>query len=402
MSGAEGEVYLGSIATIYALSPDGEPLWTFEDPTAEGIHMAPTPGPDGLLYGAFDLGIGAFALDPADGSLEWSNSGDPQLIDLGNAFGPEASFGPSGPGQPVDQFYVQMDFHKSLHAFSVENGEQLFTTSVVGSISHQPAIGSDGTIYVPSFSGGNGWGLQAIEPDNGQILWIYNAENGNGMSEVQIDSDETLYFHVPGHLEPVDGHAAERKWINSHFQVLDRPSLSPDGSLLLLGGVPNSGQPGFVKAFDTADGSELWAVDLPGEAFPAGRHLAADHARFTPDGSTAYVSTSLVGGGSSDPHSLVFALDVTDGGSDVTCQDVRRLVARCTADGTLKFGVGLRDAGHDGESVVLDLDGEEQFTVAIQGSRAVVTLEGQGGTGQRTVTLLEPAGCLDPVVTTCQ
>ena len=403
MSGPSGDLYLGSIATNYALSPDGQLRWKFNDPNAQGMQVAMTPGPDGRLYGAFDLGMGAFALDPLDGQLQWSNTGVPPMIDIGNPFGTEVAFGPSGPGQPVDQMYVHMDFHRVLNAFSLD-GDQLFTTSVGGSISHQPVVGSDGTIYVPTFGASAGWGFEAIEPKNGQILWIYDPENGNGISELEIGTDDTLYFTIPGHIEAVDGHTGSRQWITSGTGVLGRPGLSSDGSTLVIDGVPNYGQPGFIKGFDAATGEELWTVDLPGTVSPGERFLATDHARFTPDSSTAYVSTFRVGQGSwtPDPHSLLYAIDLTDGTAGVSCEDIRRFVAHCAANGRLRFGVTLRDASHSGETVTFDLDGAEQFVATVQGHEAMVGLGGQAGTGERTVTLIDPAGCRAPIVTTCQ
>jgi outer membrane protein assembly factor BamB len=311
MTGPDGTLFVGTLDLVYAISPAGEILWQFRDPDAQHIQVAATPGPGGLLYGAFDVGMGAFALDPATGERQWSNTGDPRMIDQGNPFGTEVRFGPSRPGGPIDQMYVHMDWQRVMYAFSLD-GEQRFTTPVSGTISHEPVVGSDGTIYIPHFGAAHGWGIQAIEPGRGDTRWIYSPENGNGISEIEISADDTLYFVTPGRLEAVDGRSASQRWINRHFLVLGWPSLSPDGSLIVVDGVPTYGETGFIKGYDASNGEELWNIDLPGDPYPGSRVLGIHHARFTPDGRTAYLSTLTVESGD-DPHSFLYAM-ATDGG----------------------------------------------------------------------------------------
>lgn len=310
MSDELGNLYVGTIATIHAFSPEGVPLWQYTDAGAQGIQVGPTLGPDGRLYGAFDLGRGATALDRSSGRLEWSHTGIPQMFDYGNPFGTEMAFGPSSAGGEVDQLYMHMDRRGDgrLYGFSLD-GTQRFATPVLGSVSHEPVVGSDGTIYTPHFGSGVGWVVLAIEPENGELLWSYGPENTNGVSELQIGPDDTIYFVTPGRLEAVDGTTGRQRWIHRNFMVMERPGLSPDGSLLVVGGVPDYGQRGFVKGFDAATGQELWTVDLTSETYPAERFVAAHHARFTPDGSVAYMSTMRLGGSPSDPRSYLFAID---------------------------------------------------------------------------------------------
>lgn len=318
MTDSNGNVYFGSIQTITSLSSAGALRWRRGDPTAQGIQVATTEGPDGRLYGAWDIGIGAFAADPANGRIEWSNTGSPFMYDHGNAFGSEMVFGPSRPGGEIDQMYVHMDRRSGgfLYAFSLD-GNQRFATSVTGSISHEPVIGSAGTIFTPVFVSSMGWGVMSIDPRDGTPLSVYRPVNVNGVSELAIAPDDTIYFESPGHLEAFDGKSGEQRWLNRHLEVHGRPAVSPDGKTLVIGGVPTYGQPGFIKGYDAATGAELWKVDLPGIPYPGPRILATDRARFTPDGSTAYVSTFQVSN-PSDPHSLLYALDVTDEPSGMT------------------------------------------------------------------------------------
>lgn len=308
--GPDGTLYVGTLNKFYAISPAGQIRWQNSDPSAQHIQVATTIGPDGDLYGAFDGGIGAFAAHPANGSIRWSNTGDPLMLDYGNPYGTEAKFGPSRSGGPIDQMYVHMDFHRTLYAFSLD-GQQRFAKSIAGTVSHEPAIGSDGMIFIPHFGAAHGWGFMAVDPGNGSTDWIYSPENGNGISELDIGPDDSLYFSTPGRLESVDGRTGSQNWINRHFMMIDWPSISPDGSTVIASGVPTFGQPGFVKAFSANDGSELWTVDLPGDPYPAFRVLGTHHPRFTPDGRTAYVSTFTVSDPSGDPHSYLYAIDVS-------------------------------------------------------------------------------------------
>ena len=162
-----------------------------------------------------------------------------------------------------------------------------------------------------------GWGVIALDPRDGTVLSFYRPVNVNGVSELTMGPDDTIYFESPGHLEAFDGKSGEQRWLNRHLEVHGRPAVSPDGKTLVIGGVPTYGQPGFIKGYDAATGAELWKVDLPGIPYPGPRIIAADRARFTPDSSTAYVSTFQVSN-PADPYSLLYALDLSGGASGMS------------------------------------------------------------------------------------
>lgn len=313
MAGPDGTLYVGTLSRAYAISPEGQILWQFDDPTAQHIQVAPTVGPDGRVYGAYDVGIGAFALDAATGDFQWSNTGDPFMFDVGNPFGTEVKFGPSQAGGEIDQFYVHMDGNDKLYAFTLD-GDQRFATSMGSQISHEPVVGSDGTIYC-RFGTDGAWALRAVDPDSGAILWFHQPEVGNTMSEMEIGPDDTVYYNASGRLEALNPSTQSLKWIDRHFMVMGWPSVSPNGSSLIIDGVPTYGEPGFIKAYNPANGNVLWTVDLPGEPYPGFRVLGTHHARITPDSTTAYVSTFTVADGSTftDPHSFLYAIEISPG-----------------------------------------------------------------------------------------
>ena len=307
-AGPDGALYAGSISYVYRISPQGQIDWQFHDPGAQGIHVSPTIGPDGRLCGVFDVGIGAFALDPATGQLEWSNSGDPHIYDFGT-LGTEMTFGPSEPGGPVDQFYFHMDGGGGLTAFGLD-GDQRFTHGVATSTAYEPAVGSDGTIYMPVALGL--W-IAAFDPADGTILWQYPGGWASGADDVEIGPDDTLYFvGGSGSLEALDPHSQSQQWaVLGHS--FHRPTISPDGTTLVVTGVADYGVPGFVKGFKPSNGHEQWTVDLAGSPDPEFRTFAVDHPRITPDSATAYVST-MTGGQPTTDFSYLYAIDITSGG----------------------------------------------------------------------------------------
>ena len=68
--GTNGTIYFASVATVYAVNPDGTLKWTFTDPASAPVFAGPTAGPDGNIYCASsDVGrpggLGAFVLSPA-------------------------------------------------------------------------------------------------------------------------------------------------------------------------------------------------------------------------------------------------------------------------------------------------------------------------------------------------
>ena len=317
-AGPDGAVYVGSGGNIYRISPAGVIDWQYNPPNGINIEVAPTIGPDGLLYGAFEVS-GAFALDPIIGTEVWSNPGDPVMTDKsGEAV--EAKFGPSGPGEPIDQFYLSMDGGAGFYAFSLD-GDQLFTASF-GNIkgSAEVAIGSDGSIYGPRAIG---LVVAAVEPSDGNTLWEYYpgpSEWATGTNHVEIGPDDMLYFVGSGaKLEAFDPYSQSRQWQQFTPGIsLDRPTVTPDGTALVLTGrdTNNSGYPGFVKAFNSNNGRELWSVDLPFQLGPGFRVYGVHHPRITPDGTTAYVSTLSLAEYplNQDPHTFLFAIDIMGNG----------------------------------------------------------------------------------------
>jgi len=78
--------------------------------------------------------------------------------------------------------------------------------------------------------------------------------------------------------------------------------------MVVTGGVVTFGDVGFIKAISTTSGQLLWTVPLPGAFYPEPRVVPVHHPRFTPDGNTVYVSTTILAGSATDPHSFLYAI----------------------------------------------------------------------------------------------
>ena len=315
-AGSDGSVYLASIQTVYALDPDGILQWRFTDNSTQGVMVGPNVGPDGNIYVANDWGLGAYALSPV-GELLWNNPGVPPMWYYGG-LGADVVFGPRWPGTDTDQMYVAADrggTDARLYGFLLD-GTQRFAVPIGGQDSPfrqqqtQPAVGPDGAIYVTHFKGyGIGWALESFEPRNGQSLWYFP---GSGdMTPPEVGPDGIVYWATIGDLVAFDPVTRTTRWSFSDGTILDYPSASPRNDMVVSGGVITYGAPGFVKAVSTS-GELLWTVDLPGTFYPGPRVVSVHHPRFTSDGRTVYVSTTILSGDPDDPHSYLYAIDTRE------------------------------------------------------------------------------------------
>lgn len=316
-AGPDGEVYVGSIQRITAINPDGTERWQFNDNTAQGISVSAKPGPDGNIYAANDLGLGAYSLSTS-GQLRWNNPGNPPLVWYGGS-GVEMVFGPRQAGNHPEQMYVVMNplGQSMLQAFRLSDGALQFSVPTGGTEpltqnQTQPAVGPDGTIYITHLRGlgGIGWTLEAFNPANGQSMWYYNAWNTSSFSPPEVGPDDMVYYVAGGsRLISFDPVTVSERWNRFDATLLNYPTVSPNNDVIALGGAIGFGEQGFVRAYNTA-GDLLWEVPLPGTSLP--RWWPVHHPRFSHDGKTLYVSTVMLDSNPPDPHSFLFAIAVTD------------------------------------------------------------------------------------------
>ena len=308
--GSDGTIYTGNTTLILALAPNGTVKWQFDENPGANKLFGPNVGPDGNLYAVAVQGMGDFSLTP-QGTLRWSTPED--LIKVKTVI-QEIVFGPAG--QP------QLYFHANDHLRSIGlDGTQLFSNPDslnVAQADAQPAVAPDGSVYTNLFVA-TGPGLMLGKFDNqGNRLWtifdkfvtptsiltspdvgpdgvIYDGRNLNTLYAINPDSSVRWQYTDPGSLMI--------------------PIVSPLNDLIFLGGATN-GQTGFFEAVSTK-GALLWNIPLPIEN---GLNVVPDpfaRARFTPDGQTAYIGTSIAGQ-PSNGYSYLYSIQTGNGAGTVS------------------------------------------------------------------------------------
>jgi hypothetical protein len=286
--GPDGTIYLGNTTVVWALAPDGTLKWQFTQNPGANTLYGPNVGPDGNIYAVGFQGLGVFSLTP-QGTLRWSTPED--IIPRLRVFFQEIVFG--SPGQP------QLYFHGNNHLRSLGlDGTSLFSyaDNLGGSQADaQPAIAPDGSVYTNLFIP-TGPGLVLATFDNaGNRRWIIFDQfptSTNALTMTETGPDGVVYDgRNLMSLYAINPDSAVR-WQYTDTGILFSHMVSPLNDLLFVGGVINYGQPGFFEGISTA-GKLLWKVVLPIEN---GLNIVPmSRARFTPDGQTAYIGTSIPG-----------------------------------------------------------------------------------------------------------
>jgi len=132
--------------------------------------------------------------------------------------------------------------------------------------------------------------------DNGNLLWhIFDqfSNSTNALSAPDVGPDGVIYNGRNLNTLYAINPDSTVRWQYTDTESLMLPILSPLNDLIFVGGATN-GQPGFFEAISTK-GSLLWKIPLPIE-----NSLNVDpepfaRARFTEDGQTAYIGTSIAG-----------------------------------------------------------------------------------------------------------
>jgi len=301
--GSDGTVYFASGNTIYALNPDGSLKWKVSDPSGAFVGAGPTVGPNGNLYAVTEEaglpnGLGAITLSPEGQVLSQrpgfvTGRGDDQPREI--AFG-------------ANQFYFVMnnaiDQTNGLHFFDL-SGNFLFAV-LAGGADHQPAVGAAGNIYSSMASN------QLGEFDtSGHLL---RSSILGSLTAPDISSDGTIY--VGANLDVLalnpDLSTKWRHTISSGAYFGGGPIVNSAAALVVVG-VSDVGAPGFVQGIDAATGNLSWQVDLPAEN--GGFVRAISRARFSPDGSAAYIGMD-VNDSVPEPYTYLYAFDTGAAATD--------------------------------------------------------------------------------------
>jgi hypothetical protein len=169
----------------------------------------------------------------------------------------------------------------------------------------QPATGSDGSLYLTAMGGANGWSLNRVDPNSGNVLWNYSPWPSNGMSAPSVAPNGSVFFSRSlSYLESVTP-SGQSRWTFTDGSIIDHPAVTPDGSVVVAGDRPNFGEPGSIRGWNATTGALSWQVSLPNEN--GGYQVAYTQPRFSANSTTAYVGTAILGGG--DQYSYLYAVD---------------------------------------------------------------------------------------------
>ncbi len=322
--GVDGTVYTAG-NLIKALNPDGTLKWQFPNQASGSELLAgPNVGPDGNVYAVQDTlfggggGLGAFSLDP-NGNLLWADEGD---ADTGSTegsnseivFGTDRFFMGIKATNPIPTLWsFGLDGNLLWNGGNLDLGSQTF-----------PKLDPSGRIIARWFQ----TGMMAITPDGGVDWESLHPQGINLPLMPGIDSEGVIYTGPYSGLKlwAINPDGSTRWTVPASSGILDTLNVPPDGSIILAGGIDTFGQPGWVRAYDTADGAFLWQVDLLAEG-GIEQYVCSQQPTFTPDSQTAYVTTCFLGNVGSYVYAIDLSLGVDSDGDGIpdtgdNCPDV--------------------------------------------------------------------------------
>ena len=132
---------------------------------------------------------------------------------------------------------------------------RLWSTAVNGIVFGEPAVATDGTIYVGTVAGT----LYAFNPD-GSVRWTYTTIAGGIYSAPTVDSNGTVYIHDSYYLYALNANGSLRWQTLALDSGRDSPALASDGTLYMgwqVSSAPDAYSLYTFKAFNP-NGTERW------------------------------------------------------------------------------------------------------------------------------------------------
>jgi outer membrane protein assembly factor BamB len=228
---SDGTIYFGDTwGTLYALYPDGELSWKFEEFNGR-ITSSPVIGEDGMIYvGSWDHFF--YALNP-DGTLKWR-------VELGRTITSSPAIGDDG------TIYTGTMGNKIYAIYP--NGTVKWEYKTGSDIIGDPAIGDDGTIYIGSWD----TYLYAMNTD-GTLKWRFKTDN-HIKGPPSIADDGTIYIgSYDDYLYALHPDGSLKWQCKTGYGAETNPSIGPDGTIYVGGEKLYAINP---------DGTVKWTFDL--------------------------------------------------------------------------------------------------------------------------------------------
>jgi hypothetical protein len=277
--GMDGTVYTGNEDWIKAFTADGLLKWTYTQSPRAFVTQDVAVGPDGNVYAVAASGLGVFSLTPG-GELRWANVEAYSRPFVGYA---ELAFGPT-----VDGSDYQLYFYANGHtrAVRLSDGASVFLTGG----NQDPQVSPlDGTWHT---------GDSAYSPD-GTLVWMFQYSPFTGAREPSMGRSGTHYAVNQSRTVYAIDPVGVADWSRAMNEYVGFPDVDPTESQILLS-AGGSLLPVALKSVSTANGSEQWRMEFPGN--PDGLNPTEldqyidTQIAYNADGSAAYVVTALAGG----------------------------------------------------------------------------------------------------------
>jgi len=381
--GGDGTIYIGNTTSIFALDANGAVRWRFDQNPGAFILLGPNVGPDDNIYAVGTQGMGVFSLTP-QGALRWSlteNYSRPIVTMEEIVFGP--------------LLQSRLYFHANDHLRGVAlDGSPVFTFVDHLDTSQgiqQPTVAPDGSVYSNLFTyPGPGIVLGKIDKNGSESWHIFDqlSTSTNVVSAPDVGSHGVIYDGqnlLNLYAINPDGSTL---WKYTDTETLFAPIVSPLNDVVFMGGATD-GQPGFFEAVSTA-GVLLWKSRLPVEN--GVNIVPMSRARFTPDGLTAYIGTSIPGQ-ISNGYSYLYSVQVGIGGGSLSLSALR-LNPTTVKGGTSSQGTVTLTGPAPAGGIVVTLASNRKaaivppsVTVKAGASSAVFTVNTKVVTLQKIVTI---------------
>jgi len=246
----DGTIYMISGKFFYAINPDGSLKWKMKpNETFPNYRSNPAVGPDGTIYFVGITGWAEtadwhlYAMDP-NGKIKWDrnfmmclSSGSPAVGKDGTAYLIVNMISQSGtqyiyafdqngnekwksPTSPASASMSGGGIPGMSSAPFAERTESVFQSLA-------PALGPDGTIYVPTRPY-----LLALQ-SNGTQKWNYEFLNDEIMSPIAVDNEGTVYVSTSYNNYAISSNGTVKWKYKINPAGKGNPILGPDGTLYI-------------------------------------------------------------------------------------------------------------------------------------------------------------------------